>query len=156
MPTEDGLPCVHDVITSPKFSFANWSENGKFLKIVNVEESSKYYIALERNGSFAEKTLSRDARLIDSFDASRAHAEFVIEDSRWADNPVTKGTHACASRWYVSARRLKSNGSYDPLGERIAFFLCGLPDENVLAMHDIKIVRTMNTPNTPKGKRKKT
>lgn len=152
MPTDDGLPEVNDIVTSLLFAFANRSESGGFLKIVNATESPDYSVSLNREQEPKEKLLNRHAFAVDAFDSSRGHAEFIVEEARWADNPLTKNTDACSSRWYVSARRLRGNGSYDPNGERISFFLCGLLGEYVLAAKDVKIARTRRAQKSKTGK----
>ena len=147
MPNDDGLPDVGDVITSSKFVFGQKSESGKFIKIINVSECPRYYVVLEQSdGSRKEKSFLGTVQGIDAFDGSREHAEFVVESARWADNPLTRGTTACAGRWYVSARRLNQDGTYNTDGEYIAFFMCGLLDENVLEVKDIKIIGKMKLP----------
>ncbi|TSC62752.1 MAG: hypothetical protein G01um101448_454 [Parcubacteria group bacterium Gr01-1014_48] len=156
MPTEDGLPSVGDVITSQKFVFGKKDESGKFIKIVNTVDCTKLFVSLQQGDTFIEKSIARGAHNIDAFDASRAQAEFLVIDAHWVDNPIVKGTDACASRWYISAQRLlHENGSKNLGDERIAFFLCGLSDENVLAPNDIKIVRTTHMPVLQSTKRKK-
>ncbi len=147
MPNNDGLPDVGDVITSSKFAFGQKSENGKFIKIINVSECPRYYVALEDpDGSRKEKSFLGAVQGIDAFDKSREYAEFVVESARWADNPLTRGTTACAGRWYISARRLNQEGTDNTNDERIAFFMCGLLDENVLEVKDIKIIGKMQLP----------
>ncbi len=146
MPTEDGLPAVGDVIMSQKFMFARQSEIGSFLRILNVPEVTSAPLTLtleEPNGTVHTRSTVTANIGGDAYDRSRANAEFVVEEARWFDNMITVAIENCSTRWFVTARRLKNNRKYDPAGERIVFFMCGLVDELVLAPKDIHYVRKM-------------
>ena len=145
MSTSEGLPAIGDVIISPMFKFAKQSETGTFLRIFNIPETvpAQQLILNGKNGEIhARRTVSTDIGG-DAYDSSREQAEFVVEEARWFDNMITVAVENCSTRWFVTARRLKKNGRYNPAGERIVFFMCGQQHEFVLAPKDIHYVRKM-------------
>lgn len=149
MPTDEGLPDVGDVIMSPMFKFAKHSETGTFLRILNVPDQATpvpQLVLKGRNGEVHTQSAVSANIVGNAYDSSREDAKFVVEEARWFDNMITVAIENCSTRWYVTARRLKSNGAYDSKGERIMFFMCGMQDEFVLASKDIRYIRKMHTP----------
>lgn len=150
MPTDEGLPDVGDVIMSSRFMYAKRSETGSFLKIMSFAHAAPTtQLVLETRTGETHTRLAVSRSVVgDAYDSSRAHAEFVVEEARWIDDMVTITVKSSSLRLYVTARRLKANGTYNSKEERIVFFMCGLQDESVLAPKDLQYMRKMRIPKT--------
>lgn len=54
----------------------------------------------------------------DLYEPSRAQAHYVVSDKTYT--PASEGSGEC---WFIKAVRLKEDGSFDPGGEKISFYV---------------------------------
>ena len=103
-----------------------------------VKEEERVKIAAQ-TGTIPPKEIKKD---ISAYDESRGKAEFVVEEAR-----MEGGGHAGHSPgdiyppgWRITARRLNNNGTYNPDGEIIKFYMTGC---FTCMVEQVEIVRKM-------------
>ena len=130
MPNQEGLPIEGDIIMSTKFACAERSQTGTFLMIINHEAAQPADVPLRRHLCSEQGG--------DAYDRRRKEARFTVERTEW----VAAGVGSTSVMWYVSARRMNSDGTYNHEGERICFFLGGSRERHVLSLDDLLITTT--------------
>ena len=124
------LPQIGDVITSSRFAHGHYeSEEDKNTIIVGevggypvtsrISENERMEIAA-RTGEIPPETRTVE---LGAYDQSRASARFVVESAKMQGGDT--GRDAYPDGWYVEARRLAEDDSYDPNGEIIQFYMSG-------------------------------
>lgn len=128
----ENLPNVGDVITSLKFAFGYYDEDEKSITVDGatkkypvmsyVSEDERVALAA-RSGKVSSKTRTVD---LGAHDLSRATAKFVVEAANMQGGGTGHGPcDVYPDGWHVRARRLNKDGSYDPKGEVICFYMSG-------------------------------
>jgi hypothetical protein len=144
------LPQVDDIISSPKFAYG-YRDSGKTCICVDgtttvrpvgryMDEEDRVALAA-KTGKIPPKYIQEETGL---YDSTRGQARFIVETAR------SQGGGGCGQNdpipypdgWYVLARRLNDDGTFNPAGEVIAFYMTG----NFTCMvkpEDVKIVGEM-------------
>lgn len=143
------LPDVGDMIMSKKFAYGyhpyNISEN-KLRDEINIDGKSvncsvSYDTPEEDRVTYAAKTgkIPPQKTIIDqsAFDKTRANAKFVVETARY-----TGGGGDHENGWYIEARRLNEDETYNPKAELISFYMTGCFCDKV-EPKDVRIVGRM-------------
>lgn len=146
---KEELPKMGDVIMSPRFAFGR-REHGQ--AIIMVDGKTKKYPSLQTVGE--EERVARAAQTgkippkqkemdLGAYDHSRAQAKFVVEKAGLQGGGSAHGSNdRFFDGWLVQARRLREDGSYDPKGETIEFYVSG-SFSNKVEQKDIRIVSKM-------------
>ena len=127
------LPNVGDIITSPKFAYGYYGREDKQLITVDgtttkhpvtfhVNEDERV-AAAAKSGKVPSKT-----RIVElgAHDPSRAKAKFVVEVANIQGGGTGHGSgDVYPDGWHVQARRLNDDGTYNPNGEIIRFYMSG-------------------------------
>jgi hypothetical protein len=131
------LPDVGDIIKSSKFVFGHYS--GKKKKLVIIDGDDR----VENATSGGNTTRPKRRKGMVAGDESRATAEFVVEVFRMEGGGTGHGHHdVYPEEWYVQARRLRGDDSYDPEGEVISFYVGG-GYLAVMELRDVELVGRM-------------
>lgn len=142
----DNLPNVGDVVVSPKFAYGYYRDIAKERLTVDGKTTRR----------LVERMLTEDERVamaaatgeipdrketvdLSAYDPSRATAKFVIESARMEGGDKDA---LYPDGWHVSARHLNEDGSYDPRGEVIHFYMSG-DREDVIGAADISVIGKM-------------
>lgn len=129
MNKKNNLPDAGDVIMSPKFAFGYYETDRKIIYIdgvtkkymleSNISEKDRVAMAA-KSGKIPPKVRVED---YGAYDESRAQAKFVVENA--AMEGGERGRDYYPDGWRIVARRLKGDGTYDPKGEVISFYMSG-------------------------------
>lgn len=144
--TTKNLPNMGDIITSPKFAFGYYDdEDKKFITVdgTTTERPVTYFVGEDGRVALAAQSgkIPPKKRTVElgANDPSRATAKFVVETAN-----MQGGSHGFGDDypdgWHVRARRLSEDGSYDPKGEVIRFYMSG---GFTCVVNDVKIVGKM-------------
>lgn len=132
--TAKNLPNVGDVITSPNFAYGYYEDAERKFVVVDgrtktrpvmshVGEDERVAAAAE-SGTAPPKMRTTE---LSAYDPSRSTAKFIVEAA--AMEGGGSGGHGPGDDypdgWHVKARRLNQDGSYDPDGEVIGFYMTG-------------------------------
>lgn len=121
---------VGDVITSEKFAYGKYDFDRTK---VTVDGKTKTYPV-----GIGNKTIEYGA-----YDLTRAGAKFVVETAGMEGGGTGHGPNdVYGDGWHVRARRLQTNGEYDPNGEIIEFYTNG-SFNCVIPPKDIRVVGKM-------------
>lgn len=144
------LPQVGDVIESPKFAYGYFETADR--TIVTVDgETTEHLVGFTRSeeervqiaskiGTAPSKT---DVIDLGAYDPSRGTARFVVENARMQGGGFGHGPHDIyPDGWHVKARRLTEDGTYDPNGELIHFYMTGA-FTCLIEAEDVRIVGRM-------------
>ncbi|MDO8558991.1 MAG: hypothetical protein Q7R84_01540 [bacterium] len=144
------LPNVGDVIMSPRFAYGY--RDGEHNKIIAVDGKTMkhpvtYYLSEDERVNLARKTgvFPPRKKTIDlsACDPSRTTAKFIVETARMQGGGTGHGPNDIyPDGWHIQARRLNKDGSYDPNGEVIHFYMSGC-FTNIVEPKDIKVVGKM-------------
>ncbi len=148
MPTKK-LPNTGDVITSSKFAFGYYERKGKNLVTVDGETTKypvEYYVSEDRRVAAAAKSgkVPPKTRTVElgAYDSSRAKAKFVVETARMQGGGIVSPGDGYPDGWHVQARRLNDDGTYNPRGEVIQFYMSGC-FTYMVEPKDVKVVGKM-------------
>lgn len=126
------LAQVGDVITSKKFAYGcrDISDKSKVISIglsitviprpMTKQEIADYVLKNHRYPS--NDTIDVDYR---ADDITRSYAKFVVVQAGYAGGGGAQGGETYDNEWQVFAQKLLPNGTYDPDGEIIVFFMTG-------------------------------
>lgn len=130
---KDKLPQIGDIIASPKFAYGYY--DGEDKKIVSIDGQTKkqpvtFTIGEDERVAEAARTgkIPPKTRRVDlgAYDKSRGGAKFVVENAALEGGGTGHGPFdVYPDGWHVTARRLKKDGTYDPSGECITFYMTG-------------------------------
>lgn len=155
--TAKNLPNVGDVIMSPKFAYGYYGYDEDFKHVdkkritIDGNPTEKHQIRVGINEdervTMAAETgkIPPKKRILDygACDPSRATAKFVVESAAMGGGGTGHGAHdVYGDGWHIRARRLNKDGSFDPNGEVIGFYMTGSFTCMVEAK-DIKVVSKM-------------
>ena len=139
---------VGDVIRSYKFAFGFYDFARKTLWIdgktkkdivrFKVDEQERLQKAAE-TGVIPPEYREED---FGSYDKNRESAEFVVEEARMSGGGMAQSLDEYPDGWLVTARRLKTDGTYDPLGEVINFYTTGF-FTTMVKRNQITVIRKM-------------
>jgi hypothetical protein len=125
------LPQQGDVITSPKFAFGSFDSNGRFWVdgTTRVHSVTKRLTEDERV-ELAAKTgkipPKQEVTRTPTYDEARGTARFVVTNAKMTGGGTGHGPHdTFPDGWQIEARKLAQDGSYDPSGETIYFYMTG-------------------------------
>lgn len=147
--TPTRLPVVGDVLTSQKFAFGYYADETKRIILVDgktIERLTTIFPSIEcqqaakQKGRRAPRNRSVD---LGAHDESRGRAEFVVESACMQGG--ARGNRHTSERpdgWHVSARRLRDDGTYDPDGEVIDFYM-SVFFTNAVPLTDVTVTRKM-------------
>jgi len=146
---KEQMPQTGDVIVSPKFAYGYYkSEEDKNTIIVDgktIEHPVTSRIGEDERVKIAAETGKAPPRnkvtQLGAYDHSRASAKFVVESAKM-DGGDTGGRDDYPDGWHVKARRLGENGSYDPDGKMIQFYMSG-SFTYMVELEDVEIVGKM-------------
>lgn len=124
------LPSVGDVITSQKFVYGYYeNEERKAVTIdgKTTERNVPCSISEDERVAIAAKTgeIPPKKRIMElgAHDPSRASAKFVVESAKMEGGGGGHGGETYPDGWHVRARRLNEDGTYNPNGEAIRFYM---------------------------------
>ena len=127
------LPNVGDVIMSSKFAYGYYEHKDK--KLINIDGKTKKhpvtsYVSEDERVTVAAKSgkVPSKTRTVElgAHDPDRARAKFVIETANMEGGGTGHGPHdVYPNGWHIKARRLNNDGTYNPNGEVIRFFMTG-------------------------------
>lgn len=133
--TAKNLPKMGDIITSPKFAFGYYNNEDKKLIVIDgktekhpvtvrcYESEDERVAAAAKSGKIPPKTRTVE---LGAYDSSRATAKFVVEVADMRGGGTGHGPgDIFPDGWYVRARRLNKDESYNPKGEVIYFYMSG-------------------------------
>ncbi|MBI3632128.1 MAG: hypothetical protein HY225_01640 [Candidatus Vogelbacteria bacterium] len=148
MNNKNSFPVKGDVITSSKFAYGYLTSENREEITVDGKTTGypmRYRLSEEDRLAITAKTgrIPPKERTIElgRFDKNRGSAKFVVEDARM-DGGDTNPRDPWPDGWHITARRLSSEGTYDPSEEIIDFYMSGCFNCIVLA-EDIKILGKM-------------
>ena len=149
------LPNLGDVISSAKFAFGYHPYSGqrRNKKIILVDgKTEKYPIEMTVSEESRLRTTAKIGKIpprtvtleLGAHDPSRATAKFVVEKANMEGGGTGHGAgDVYPDGWHVEARRLNEDGTYNPKGEVILFYMSGC-FTNTVEMKDIQIVSKMD------------
>lgn len=126
------LPTVGDVITSQKFAYGYYENEERKVATIDgktTKRSVPFPLSEDERVAIAAKTgevppKKRNVEL-GAHDPSRASAKFVVESAKMDGGGGGQGGETYPDGWYVQARRLNEDGTYNPNGEAIRFYMTG-------------------------------
>jgi len=115
-----------------------------FLEVGDVIKSRKFAFGdSDEEDNEEEKIIFVDGETKEDYDQSRGQAKFVVEEAQMEGGGTGMGPgDVYPDGWAVYARRLHDDGTYDPKGEVIMFYMSGCFN-NMVYMEDIEIVGKM-------------
>lgn len=128
------LPDVGDIITSSKFAYGYYERENKKLITIDgrtTKHPVTFYVSEDERLALAAKSgkVPPKTRTVElgAHDVSRAKAKFVVEAANMQGGGSTGHGpgDVYPDGWHVRARRLDNNGTYDPNGEVIQFYMSG-------------------------------
>lgn len=78
-------------------------------------------------------------------DKSRGTAKFVVIDGVMSGGGIAQGNDVYPDGWHITARRLNNQGSFDPKGEVIVFYMTGC-FINMIPPEEVQILGHMQVP----------
>jgi TnpA family transposase len=144
------LPKNGDVITSRKFAFGYYEDkkenivtiDGKTRKrpvISYMDEDARLAVAA-KTGKIPPETITEE---LGAYDASRITAKFVVEEAKLQGGGTAHGPgDIYPNGWYVRARRLNKDKSYNPKGEVICFYMSGC-FTCIVELKDLQVIGKM-------------
>ncbi len=127
------LPDKGDIIVSSKFVFGYYNDEDK--KFITVDGTTKKYpvtsyVDEDERLAVAAKSGRVPSKMrtveLGAYDSSRATAKFVVEEANMQGGGTGHGPgDIYPDGWHVQARRLNKDGSYNPKGEVICFYMSG-------------------------------
>ena len=127
------LPNKGDIIVSSKFAFGYYNNEDK--KFITVDCTTKkypvtFYVDEDERLAVAAKSGRVPPKMrtveLGAYDSSRATAKFVVEEANMQGGGTGHGPDDIyPDGWHVKARRLNKDGSYNPKGEAICFYMSG-------------------------------
>ena len=144
------LPNVGDIIVSSKFAYGYYEgEDKKFIIIdgATTKHPVTSYISEDERVAAAAKSgkIPSKTRTVElgAHDPSRAEAKFVIEAANMEGGGTGHGPgDVYPDDWHVKARRLNDDGTYNPNGEVIQFFMGGC-FAYMIDLKDVQVVGKM-------------
>lgn len=141
---------IGDIIISEKFAFGYYdSEDRKLITIdgTTTKHPVTFYVNEEERIATAAKSgkVPSKTRTVDlgAYDQSRRKAKFVVESANMQGGGTGHGPgDVYPDGWHVQARRLNNNGTYDPKGEVIRFYMSGC-FTCIIDKSDVKVVGKM-------------
>lgn len=127
------LPNIGDVITSCAFAYGHYEREDKKLIAVDgtttkhpvtfdMSEDERVSLAA-KSGSIPPRTRTIE---LGAYDQSRANAKFVVETANMQGGGIGQGAgDVYPDGWYIRARRLNHDGTYDQNNEIIGFYMSG-------------------------------
>jgi len=127
------LPNIGDIITSEKFAFGYYEGEDKGLITIDGTTTKRlvtFYVKEEervttaaKSGKVPPKTRTEN---LGAYDQGRGKSKFVVESANMQGGGTGHGPgDTYPDGWHVQARRLDENGTYDPNGEVICFYMSG-------------------------------
>lgn len=123
-----------DVISSPKFAYGYYEDREAQKPVAvdgkTIRHTVTYFVDEEervaqsaKSGEILPKEIIEDQG---AYDPSRATAKFVVEAANMQGGGSGNGPgDDYPDGWHVRARRLNEDGSYNPKGEAIHFYMSG-------------------------------
>ena len=145
------LPNFGDVISSAKFAFGYYDHNGRKLnkKVIFVDGTTvSHPIEMTVSEDDRLRTVAKTGKIpprtvtlgLGAYDPSRATAKFVVEMANMEGGGTGHGAgDVYPDGWHVEARRLNKDGTYNPKGEVILFYMTGC-FSNMVEKKDVQIV----------------
>lgn len=123
-----------DIIKSEKFAYGyydgRFNEKGYIFPIKNLitvdGETKEYPMKFRKPGTPWDKEAEYETVELSAYDESRSSARFVVERAELDGGGTGHGPHDIfPDGWYIKARRLNDDGTYNPNGELIQFYQSG-------------------------------
>jgi hypothetical protein len=146
---------VGDIVQSPRFVYGEatnrdnpragcaWVGASERCRVHHIEE-----VTIEVHGHRISTRIPGDLHKYDRSDVSRREAKFVVVSTNMQGGGY--GGHGPGDYYpdglYVKARRLAADGSYDPEGELIAFYMSGCFRQMIL---EVELTGRMETRQVP-------
>lgn len=145
------LPMVGDVIVSSKFAYGY--RNRKAQEVITVDgRTEDHFVTFRMNEEDRVIAAAKSGKIppkketvnLGAYDPSRAKAKFVIEIANMEGGGTGHGLgDVYPDGWHVYARRLNADGTYNPNGEVIHFYMSGDFNCKVVA-EDVQVVGKMH------------
>lgn len=123
-----------DIIRSEDFTFGYYDtayDDSKYLvpikdRIIVDGKTKKHIVEFRKPGTAWNKPVEYESIELGAYDPSRGEALFVVETACMQGGGIGHGPNDIyPDGWYIKARRLNENGSYNPNGELISFYQSG-------------------------------
>ena len=134
MKKEKSKANLGDIIRSEKFAFGYYDrqedKRGYLVpaldKITVDGKTKEYNVEFRKPGTPWDKPSEYETVNLGAYDKSRGESLFVVEKAQMQGGGTGHGPHDIyPDGWYVEARRLNEDNSYNPDGELIKFYQSG-------------------------------
>jgi hypothetical protein len=145
---QNDFPQVGDVVVSEAFAYG--TKDPHFGSRITVDGETQTYtaeygisqeareIAIAITGDIPPKRVTIN---LAAYDLSRGQAEFVVEEAAMQGGS-NSGHDDRPDGWHIVGRRLNTNGTFNPVGEEIEFYMSGFSGV-IIPPERVRIVRKM-------------
>ena len=136
MPKKSKKVLVGEVVKSSLFQYGEFFDYRDHVTVGHCYDETKFDEKTQQEVKTGRKVSSGN-----SDDASRADAEYVVIRAVMEGGGTGHGPHdVYPDGWHIHARRLDSDGKYNPEGEEIRFYQSGA---FTCMVPEVEVVRTM-------------